>query len=173
MILLSKGTISSNQPISFVCYNMITGATGTISTGGDIIPDLTDQDDAYATVTLPFDFKFYGTSYNTVYPCTNGFLSFTTPSTEYANQQFPASYISDVICPFWGDLYVGTTGVTEGVYTVTGGTAPYRTFIIRWQAETLDNALPVNFEVVFHETTNDIDIIYGDIILLVYKKLLV
>lgn len=48
-----------------------------------IIPILTG-DDAYATYTMPFDFPFCGSSYRTVYPGTNGYITFLQGYTSYS-----------------------------------------------------------------------------------------
>jgi hypothetical protein len=49
-----------------------------------ITPPILSGDDAYAEYTLPFDFWFYGETYNSVYLGTNGYITFTEGHTEYS-----------------------------------------------------------------------------------------
>jgi hypothetical protein len=49
-----------------------------------VTPSVVSGDDAYGEYTLPFDFWFYGNTYNTVYLGTNGYITFTEGHTEYS-----------------------------------------------------------------------------------------
>ncbi len=72
------------------------------------------SDDGYATVTLPWQFPFYGNSYTTAQIGTNGFLSFTSTSTEYTNAAIPsAAEPNNTIYTFWDDLNFGTRGTVR------------------------------------------------------------
>ncbi|NVM28239.1 MAG: hypothetical protein HWN65_05315 [Candidatus Helarchaeota archaeon] len=52
---------------------------------------------------LPFQFRFYNETYDSIYVCTNGFVSFTY-ETSWMNVPFPSSSYPNMIAPFWDDL---------------------------------------------------------------------
>ncbi len=64
------------------------------------------HDDETKSFSLPFRFKFYGKEYSSVYVCSNGFLSFTFPSTTYRPREIPnASSPNALVAGFWRDLH--------------------------------------------------------------------
>jgi len=70
-------------------------------------------DDGSVIVPLPFGFSFYGTSYNQLKICTNGWVGFDVASTSnaYSNVAIPAtSEPNNAIYPFWDDHDVRTSG---------------------------------------------------------------
>ncbi len=57
-------------------------------------------------IDLPFNFGFYGNTYDRIMVSTNGYLTFDTDPTEYMNHRIPDSQEpNNLICPFWDDLY--------------------------------------------------------------------
>lgn len=117
------------------------------------------QDDGFWTVPLPFPVTFIGTTYNTIYVGTNTYITFGGGSSNYSqlgatNPPFPKIMIScaDNSC--------------QRIYYGTEGTAPNRTFRIRWEGTastsgTLGSPNMV-YEAVFYEATNNqIDIHTG------------
>ena len=74
--------------------------------------DLGNADDAnYGPYSLGFDFPYYGTMYEQVRICTNGWLSFTSTATDYTNQQIPSTAQPNaLLAPFWDDLHPGEGG---------------------------------------------------------------
>jgi hypothetical protein len=70
-----------------------------------------DDDGNYGPIDLGFPFSFYGSEYTTVQICTNGWLSFSSSSTAYTNQQIPGTdEPNDLIAPFWDDLNPASGG---------------------------------------------------------------
>ncbi len=65
-------------------------------------------DDGYVQTTLPFPFRYYGQTLNTIYVCTNGFLS-DSAAYAYSNTGFPTA-IRNHICGWWDDLDLRTSG---------------------------------------------------------------
>jgi hypothetical protein len=74
-----------------------------------------EQDDALS-VQLPFDFTFYGVTYDRVMICSNGFISFSDAGfgeTDFRNHYMPSGMGPDaMIAPMWDDhMTTGTPGV--------------------------------------------------------------
>jgi len=99
-------------------------------------------DDASYELLLPWSFPFYGTEYDSVWICTNGYLDFASSAADWSNST--AELIDNVrIAPLWddlvtyeGDMYVDTTNPDA----VT----------IRWEGETFVNENPVEFMVTLN-----------------------
>ena len=65
-------------------------------------------DDSYISLTLPFNFKFYGNDYESINVSTNGFISFSalTSSGLYSNDPIPTTSMpNNMIAAFWDDLH--------------------------------------------------------------------
>src|SRR5690242_10613978 len=71
--LLGAVGLASRAGAQCVDYELTQGT-------GTIVPGTTDignhNDDGTVAVTLPFNVNFYGTNYNTVFACSNGWMSF-------------------------------------------------------------------------------------------------
>lgn len=83
---------------------------------GIIITPITNDDDDTVSVSLPFSFKYYGITYNSIGICTNAFLELnrsttTTPS----NTVIPAAgNPRRFLAPFWDNLNPGTHHMGHG-----------------------------------------------------------
>ena len=148
-----------------------------------IIPGTADTgnhcDDCDTAVALPFSFKLYGQTYNSVNVDSNGRLDFVT-----ANE--PGGYVTNclpappnvgpydyTIFGLWHDMRTdaGLSGCATfangcGIFTSVSGSAPNRIFNIEWHAVRFDdNSQTVNFEVRLYEnstvTNKRFDIVYG------------
>ncbi len=67
---------------------------------------ITGDDQNAGPFPIGFSFPFYGDTFTTFRICSNGWISFTSTSTQYSNTSLPntgAPY--DLIAPFWDDLY--------------------------------------------------------------------
>ena len=51
-----------------------------------------DEDDENIKLDIGFDFEFFGKTYNELYACTNGFISFGSGNSSVSNRQIPSSY---------------------------------------------------------------------------------
>ncbi len=68
-------------------------------------------DDEEGTVTLSFDFPFYGEMKTSATVSSNGFLSFGTEAWHYSNSELPdADEPNDGIYPLWDDLTTTNSG---------------------------------------------------------------
>ncbi|MBS1518521.1 MAG: exo-alpha-sialidase, partial [Bacteroidetes bacterium] len=86
-----------------------------ISTIGTPITTWTNGtgDDGSVVIPLPFSFGFYGTDYNQLKICTNGWIGFDVASTNtaYSNVAIPSTAEpNNAIYPFWDDQDVRTAG---------------------------------------------------------------
>ncbi|MBL0886742.1 S8 family serine peptidase [Myceligenerans sp. I2] len=120
-------------------------------------------DDSSTTVSLPFDFTFYGESYDTAYVTTNGHVNFLAATSAYGNTSIPASSVPNAaVYPFWDDLYFvsGESGLYEGTTTVDGTDA----FVLEFRDVALygDRDARLDFSVTLL-ADGDIVIGYGEL----------
>lgn len=73
------------------------------------------DDGSSALINLPFQFDFYGETFNSLFINVNGNVSFEEPYWEYSSTGFPISGFK-MIAPFWAD--VDLSGAGEIWYTV-------------------------------------------------------
>jgi len=141
------------------------------------------QDNGYSTgvadgnlsvqANLPFSFKFYDNTYNSLAIDLNGYLTFGTDSPTGDNL-----YVGDATAPnsmvvvYWDNLSstpvsLSCNGAGSGVYTDVLGITPNRVFYVEWyelahyDMRNDSNAHCVTFEVGLHETTNEIEMQYS------------
>lgn len=74
----------------------------------------------YATVELPFEFTYYGKTYNKIYIYNTGFVSFTERHDDNLWPEPPAEFpqgsvYSNIIAPYWG-LHSPNQTTTSGTY---------------------------------------------------------
>jgi hypothetical protein len=172
--------IDSNAPDPTVAFSWIDATGGTIST-------MTDNDDDWETVTLPFTFNFFGTDYTEVDLSSNGFLSFDIDNVCNSNyndgpDEFgvgippgdPDCNSGNVywggmplIAPWFDDLDPGECG---DVYYDTQGSAPNRMFIVEFNdvchndCDDCVDGEGITFETILFETSNNIKIQYMDVV---------
>jgi subtilisin family serine protease len=78
-----------------------------ISTTGTPVFSGTADDTNEGPFPIGFDFGFYGNTFSEFNVCSNGFISFTSTSTAYSNQELPNSGAPEnIIAPFWDDLRI-------------------------------------------------------------------
>jgi hypothetical protein len=134
-------------------------------------------DDGYATVSLPFTFNYFHANYTSIAVCTNGFLTFGTPTYPWRNGGFPLANIdyttqslNGAVCAYWSDLVAGpqyTASNTGSLKTWTTGTAPNRHFVVQWDSifdygtNGSDGAGPMTFQIQLYELGGSIVISYG------------
>lgn len=108
-----------------------------------------------ATINLPFDFPFYSKTYTQAYITPNGYLTVIPAATWPAEGRLKEySQPNGVIAAYWSPLlYAGS----DGVYTLSGGSAPDRYMVIEWHAVIDPFGNTFTFEIVLHEN-GDIDV---------------
>ena len=148
-----------------------------------IVPGTTDTgnhaDDADTAVALPFSFKLYGNTYNSVNVNSNGRLDFVTVNEPlgYLTACLPAppnqGPYDNTIFGLWQDMRTdsqtgcsGFTGGQCGIFTSVSGVPPNRIFNIEWRTVLFNNtASRQSFEVRLYEnsvgTSQRFDVIIG------------
>ena len=125
---------------------------------------LAATDDSAAAVTLPFAFRFYGTSYSVACISTNGAVyllasasACTGFESDFANTDITAAQVPNdrpAILPFWTDLTFQDPGAGAVLYQ-TIGSAPDRRLVIQWNnAYPQGSSNPVTFQAILHESDN-------------------
>ncbi|HET8962323.1 MAG TPA: T9SS type A sorting domain-containing protein, partial [Chitinophagales bacterium] len=124
-------------------------------------PEFTDvtnisllYDDDVDTLAIPFYFHFFNNTYDTIYPCSNGYISLGEPHDTWA-VSIPGETINNLICVACSDLQPGS----GSVYYSIEGVAPYRRFLMRWEDVQFwfFAGKKIDATVVLHETTSVID----------------
>ena len=78
-------------------------------------------------IPIGFNFPFYGTNFSSVNVCTNGWLSFTSTSTDFTNDPLPSTGSPEnLVAPFFDDLEPGTS--PPRVFRYSDGTR----FVVSW-----------------------------------------
>jgi hypothetical protein len=103
-----------------------------ISTTGTLIAFLTNQDNAAASIQIPFAFPFYGVSNTTVIVGSNGLLNFVLPQLAPANTDLTTIPTNATIAPFWDDLHTGGGLPNSNVYFQTLGTGNNQHLTVQW-----------------------------------------
>ncbi len=75
--------------------------------GGDVYFDDSPPAGEFS-VPIPFDFCFYGTTYNSFIINNNGNITFDASYTTFTSNAFPNATIPAMIAPFWGDVDTGS-----------------------------------------------------------------
>jgi len=159
--LISSLLISfqSRGQVSTYTFTQSAGTYTALTTGTVLVTGVWDN--AVYPVTIPFNFSFNGTAYTSLNVSTNGFITFgaTAPAaTNYTPISSTTAYDGAISAETQNLL--STTG--EIRYD-TVGIAPNREVVVQWSnayrtGQTGDN---ISFQIRLHETTNQINIVYG------------
>ena len=131
-------------------YTMTTDFTYSwidVSSGSELLLD----DDDYSLEILPFNFTFYNESFSTVYVGSNGYLSFTSPPTDWINVPIPSADPDHtyLIAPFWDDLCPSYGGGGGNIYVQSFGSY----WVAEWfNIEHYSEILVGSFEVILYES---------------------
>jgi hypothetical protein len=120
-----------------------------------------------AGVTVPFAFQFFGSTYTTVWPSTRGALAFGTAPTldiGVGSGYLPTPSYGPAAAPFWEQLFLKAAPASD-ICTKVVGAAPNRQFVVEWAhvGRVGRASVDLTFEVVLHETTQVVDLVYGSL----------
>jgi hypothetical protein len=140
-----------------------------VQSTGTIIPGTTSigmscDDCVSAPISLPFPVTIYGTTYNSVKASSNGNVQFVGANGDYSAQDLPYAGFDHTIFLLQTDLYLGGAN-GKGIFTGVTGASPNQSFIIEWRAVPccISGGPDTLFEVIFHEGSETITVIYGAI----------
>ncbi|MFM8266921.1 MAG: S8 family serine peptidase [Ilumatobacteraceae bacterium] len=120
------------------------------------------SDDASVSVSLGFNFPFYGTTYTSANVSSNGFLRLGAgASTAFTNTAIPNSGDpNNMVAAWWDDLNPAAGGM---VWTSLQGSAPNRQFVASWvDVATYSLGGAVSFQIVLDEATGSATLNYLD-----------
>jgi hypothetical protein len=157
-----KGGINRRSYVSNYRISTLTKEL-TYLTGGSAGPT---GDDAYADVSIGFDFNYLGVNYSQARINTNGWISLNltgaADAVDNANL-FNTSLPALAIAPWWDDL---KADATSSITYKTEGTSPNRIFIVEWKKlltyYQTGTTSRISFQVKLYETSNNIEFCYGD-----------
>jgi Tol biopolymer transport system component len=112
-------------------------------------------DDSTATVATPFPIRFGPLSFTTMYVCSNGAISFSSPFCPYVNGRIPRGDASTLVAPFWDDFWLSPS---QNVFWAVRGSAPDRELVVEWRNVEVWGCpgSPMRFQAVFFERRSDI-----------------
>ncbi len=152
------------DPTLFVT-SILVDQLGTYNGGVPYIEPLsfgTLDDGRWDNITLPFTFRFYGNTFNSLNISTNGWVglgSSNTTATGYGvalpNAAAPNNVIHAITCDL---TFAGVTNTAVLQYFEVG-TSPTRKFVIDYSSlKFFSGAATANVQVILYETTNVIEI---------------
>lgn len=121
---------------------------------------LANTDDGTVNLTLPFGFRFYGTTYTSLCVSSNGLITFGgCPTDDMSTRDLTAQPTPGnlpVIAPFWMDLTFAIPGAGAVCYQTLGSTGS-RKFVLQWNnVHALNGPDALNFETILSEGANTI-----------------
>ncbi len=98
-----------------------------VRSGGTVLQPF-NADDGQATAALPFPFRFFDQTYNSVEVGTNGYVTFDFDGSSLGNQALPDQFSPNtLIALFWDDL------ISPQMSLTIEGTQPNRIAVIQWE----------------------------------------
>ncbi len=117
---ITTGTGTAN--VVSIASSLFGGAGLTSST----FPNSGDNDDGFWTLSLPFSITYNGTSYNSVFIGTNSYITFGAGSAEYINMSASVPALPKI-------MISAADNSAQRIYYGTVGSAPNRTYLVRWE----------------------------------------
>ncbi|NDC40648.1 MAG: hypothetical protein EBZ77_03720, partial [Chitinophagia bacterium] len=124
----------------------------------------TGDDVNSGAISLPFTFNYFGVNYSNIYICTNGWVSFTSTSTNLANYTLPNTTAAGTMGPLIAlgmhDMNTGGGSITYG----TIGTAPNRVFVISYNSYGDFSCGGTNTgQIKLYESSNVVDVLVNNL----------
>lgn len=128
-------------------------------------------DDETGYVNTPFDINFGNNTspYTKLAIDTNGYIILqrtndpAMPVSIFENFEIPFSGLSNLVAPFWDDLFVD--GASNLIWGVTG-ISPNRELVVTWQnVRPYAGSQGITFQVVFPENSSDVIVNYQDLVI--------
>ena len=120
--------------------------------GGQLnIPDYGNEQDASVRVDLPFEFTYYGETFDQITVCSNGWIGMGLEQnhTDFRNYPIPSAFgpTYGMLCPYWDDLVMGS-GHVYSYYDEANNR-----FIVEWHDMDHRSSSSVNytFETILYD----------------------
>ncbi len=156
------------MPVSGTPYLMQRGPhTYANLQGATLLFDASSNDDAVQVVQLPFTFRYYDSSFDSVTIGFNGALIMGSGGTlsDFNSTVGSTSQPNGYVAPFWDDLHTSPGEGGRVSYKIEG-VAPQRRFVVEWRdLDRFSGTAPkMNFQVVLHEgPSGRLQVNYGPI----------
>jgi gliding motility-associated-like protein len=86
------------------CFQKVDSTYNIVQITSGAAPDYRNDDGSSGNILLPFNFCFFGTTYNSCYINNNGNLTFNAGVSSFSSTGFPTNSGSPMIAPFWADV---------------------------------------------------------------------
>jgi hypothetical protein len=115
---LDGTTITFTPASEYTHYLVSAGSLDWDSDVGELVPTTSDEDpsdcdDCFTSLPIEFPFNFYGTEYTTVFPSSNGYLTFVAGDDDFTVDLVEFLGTLPRIAAFWNDL--DTTGPSDAI----------------------------------------------------------
>ncbi len=131
-------------------------------TSGTVFSLGTDDIWSSAPVTIPFNFCFFGSSYNQIWVGSNGVLTFTNPGSTYCPWSFSASVPSNALImnAIFGVYHDIDPSICGTIRYATLGSYPCRTFVFNFNqvCHFSCTSIQTTTQMVLYEGTNVIEV---------------
>jgi len=135
---------SESATVSSITNSLLGAASLTVAT----TPTTGNTDDGFWTLSLPFSIEYLGTTYNTIYPSTNFYLTFGAGSTIYSGVSVSNPALPKI-------MWCARDNSVQRIYYGTEGVAPNRTYRVRLEGNSATSGTLGNpgmvCEYVFYE----------------------
>jgi hypothetical protein len=102
-------------------------------------------------ISLPFTFRYYENSYTSLYIAASGYIGFTNGTYWPWQPHIPSpEEPNNIVAPYATPLNLASSGSTNRVYYMNGGSAPNRYFVVEWY-QVVRYAYTYTYEVILHE----------------------
>ena len=125
------------------------------------------SDETSKAIDTPFPIRFGGQTFNEIHVTDNGLIAFEGAFNSPLAFPLPYPFAGALVAPFWDDLQP-VLGTPNNVFWDTLGSAPNRQLVVEWR-NIYHYPFPfvdvppgtVTFEVVFNESSDEVDFNYG------------
>jgi uncharacterized protein (TIGR03382 family) len=129
-----------------------------------LVPVSLDEE-KFVTVSLPFNFSFYGVGHQSVEIHDNGGISFgLTHAFDYDHDCAALDHAAPTVWAHWADMAPTQAGAEAGIFYSIFGEAPNRRFVVEWDRIPIWNVGgSMSFEIKLFETDGRIEFHYTDV----------
>ena len=113
------------------------------------LDDNGDNDDDVETISLPFNFRFYGVDYDQISICSNGWIAFgETDMSSFRNYNVPGpGGPGKMVAGFWDDLKLTNSGRVYTWYDSSN-----KVYIVQWsRVRTFQNNSTETFQIILRD----------------------